>query len=93
MSLFRTRRWNPFPLSSTALVWKFTWTLIHAIGDVSSFYVYLRGTTIHVTPDYVSRVLGVPIVPHPYYPFTSGTVLEKDTMMTCFCSNDTRWLP
>lgn len=42
---------------------------------MSTFVVQLY---IHVTPDYVSTVLGVPIVPHPCYPFTIGTVPDKD---------------
>lgn len=82
--VFKPCDWQPliFYLTSPsmALVQEF-YLIIHAIGENSSFAVYLQGITFRVTQTLCLLS----------YPFSVYTAPSKETTMQCFTKNETSW--
>jgi hypothetical protein len=64
------------------LVREFYTNLHRRAGD--SFFTWVRGMEIHVTPDLVSAITGAPRVRAPEYPWPVDHLLTRAKMVACF---------
>jgi hypothetical protein len=64
------------------IVWEFDMNLYQRRGD--SFYTWLKGTAIEVTPTLISEITGAPRVCDPAYPYPIHHLPARIDLVACF---------
>jgi hypothetical protein len=64
------------------LVWEFSANLHRRADD--SFFTWVKGTEIHVTPDLISAIIRAPRVRTPEYPWPVDHLPTRAEMVACF---------